>query len=180
MPGALELSGQKFGRLLAVRCAGRSTIPGRSRIWVCVCDCGNDHQASANALRCGSVKSCGCLGTGPGLQPNTLRNAIISRMRSTARERGYSWNLSAEQVIFLMGLPCHWCEAPPSNKARRPAHAEAFVYSGIDRFDNSRGYEGDNVVPCCAVCNRMKRDLEASEFLRHITRIHCAHVAVPS
>lgn len=56
-----DLTGQKFGRLTALRLAdGR----GRSgeRLWVCVCDCSPDVERiyGSIALRAGQVKSCGC------------------------------------------------------------------------------------------------------------------------
>ncbi len=43
--------------------------------------------------------------------------------------------------------------------------------SGIDRVDNSVGYEVDNCVPCCGVCNRMKRDLTKDQFIDHVHKI---------
>ncbi len=55
--GALDLSGLRFGRLVAIHWVG--AIRG-SRAWLCMCDCGNAGMVSARMLRRG-VKSCGCL-----------------------------------------------------------------------------------------------------------------------
>ncbi len=52
----LDLTGQRFGRLVAVSVEG--TVP---RVWRCVCDCGATVVAAAGTLRYGSTKSCGCL-----------------------------------------------------------------------------------------------------------------------
>lgn len=54
----LDLSGQKFGRLVAVR---RDGSVRKSATWLCLCDCGNHKVSAASDLRRGFVKSCGCL-----------------------------------------------------------------------------------------------------------------------
>lgn len=54
-----DLTGQRFGRLTAVRLADKQ-IRG-DRLWVCVCDCGNTKVARRSSLCRGDAKSCGCL-----------------------------------------------------------------------------------------------------------------------
>lgn len=54
MPKALDLSDQRFGRLLAVR-----RVPGGK--WLCRCDCGAKTKVITNSLRAGNTRSCGCL-----------------------------------------------------------------------------------------------------------------------
>ena len=41
-----------------------------------------------------------------------------------------------------------------------------FIYNGIDRIDNSKGYEKYNSVSCCEKCNRMKNILGKAEFIK--------------
>lgn len=53
-----DLKGQKFGRLLVLKEAGRT--PGRQVIWECQCECGNCIKVRAQDLRNGHTKSCGC------------------------------------------------------------------------------------------------------------------------
>ena len=43
--------------------------------------------------------------------------------------------------------------------------ATASITWGLDRVDNSRGYQADNVVPCCADCNYMKGQMSQEAFL---------------
>jgi hypothetical protein len=50
-----DLTGQRFGRLFAVRYIQESSK------YECACDCGNLHLATGSSLRRGSVTSCGCL-----------------------------------------------------------------------------------------------------------------------
>ena len=56
---ALDLSGTRFGRLIAVEDVGR--CKDRHHLWRCVCDCGNEAIVSSNQLRRGNTRSCGCL-----------------------------------------------------------------------------------------------------------------------
>jgi hypothetical protein len=55
----LELSGQRFGRLVAVERDGSRR--GRQFRWRCLCDCGRAHSVVGSDLKAGNVQSCGCL-----------------------------------------------------------------------------------------------------------------------
>jgi hypothetical protein len=59
MSNIIDITGQRFGRLTVVACAGR-TKRGNT-IWTCRCDCGNEKIVQASHLRSGSTTSCGCL-----------------------------------------------------------------------------------------------------------------------
>ena len=54
-----DITGLKFGRLIALECIHGKKGDGCS--WRCVCDCGNYHTVKSIALRYGQTKSCGCL-----------------------------------------------------------------------------------------------------------------------
>ena len=55
----IDLTGQRFGRLMVVRYAGRS--PGKKNLWLCKCDCGNEKVVAVDKLHSGNTKCCGCL-----------------------------------------------------------------------------------------------------------------------
>lgn len=55
---ALQLTGQKFGRLLVIKRISNNSH-GDSR-WKCLCDCGNYAFPTGFDLRSGHSKSCGC------------------------------------------------------------------------------------------------------------------------
>jgi len=42
----------------------------------------------------------------------------------------------------------------------------------MDRVDSSKGYEKDNVVPCCTRCNLMKLTYSREDFLTHAMKIY--------
>jgi hypothetical protein len=46
-----------------------------------------------------------------------------------------------------------------------------YIYNGIDRVDNTRGYSIDNCVACCKQCNWAKRELPQQEFIDWIHRV---------
>ncbi len=57
---ALDLTGQKFGKLVAVRITARSP----RIMWLCECECGGKKEVHSASLKACLVKSCGCLKTG--------------------------------------------------------------------------------------------------------------------
>jgi len=79
-------------------------------------------------------------------------------IRSGARARNYSFLLSLDDYIKnFWHKPCNYC-----GKLNQ---------DGIDRVDNSKGYESKNCVPCCSLCNTMKLNRSVSDFLSHIQKI---------
>ena len=62
MPGnrLVDIAGQRFGRLLAVKPTGSD---GRKeKFWLCQCDCGKTTVTLGSNLRLGHTRSCGCFG----------------------------------------------------------------------------------------------------------------------
>ena len=55
---AIDLTGQRFGRLIVIKEDGRA-VDG-SVIWECRCDCGNVTREIGTRMRNGYVQSCGC------------------------------------------------------------------------------------------------------------------------
>lgn len=55
---ALELTGQRFGRLRVVE---RAENRGHHVRWRCICDCGAESIVGVDQLRSGDTQSCGCL-----------------------------------------------------------------------------------------------------------------------
>lgn len=66
---AKDLTGQRFGRLAAVRPTERRQQT--FVIWECLCDCGKTHYVTSGNLIHGKVKSCGCVKPN---QPKGLTN----------------------------------------------------------------------------------------------------------
>ena len=68
-----------------------------------------------------------------------------SNVQSRALHYGHAFTLTKEQFAALINQPCGYCGG-----------ATPKTSGGLDRMDNTRGYELDNVIPCCVFCNKLK------------------------
>lgn len=71
----------------------------------------------------------------------------------------------------LIAQACVYCGSPPMTMTTYAAGPN-FLYNGVDRIDNARGYVLENLAPCCRLCNQFKSKLGVDEFLKHVARIH--------
>lgn len=55
----VDITGQRFGRLVALHPTGKRSHG--SIVWNCLCDCGNTSDVSARALMHDGTESCGCM-----------------------------------------------------------------------------------------------------------------------
>lgn len=59
MPAFIDMTGQRFGRLLVIE---RVESPNKKRtMWRCLCDCGNITITDGVFIRSGDTRSCGCI-----------------------------------------------------------------------------------------------------------------------
>jgi hypothetical protein len=77
--------------------------------------------------------------------------------KKSAQDRGYDFNLPVEMFNELLISNCYYCGKEHCN--------------GVDRKNNEIGYYIENVVPCCKICNFMKRDLSFKDFEEHLKKI---------
>lgn len=54
-----DISGRRFGKLVAVRLLGKNKWA--NYYWECICDCGKYSNVASRNLKAGRTKSCGCL-----------------------------------------------------------------------------------------------------------------------
>lgn len=97
----------------------------------------------------------------PGNWEKHLRYANSPRGRfaatkGDAKRRGILFQVSSEQFEVIVALPCSYCGKHWATG------------NGLDRVDSDKGYTIDNVVSCCARCNRMKRDDSLADFAAHV------------
>lgn len=60
MGAFINITGQRFGRLIAIKPVGKNPH-GRDTLWLCKCDCEASITVAVSVLRYGRVRSCGCL-----------------------------------------------------------------------------------------------------------------------
>ena len=73
----LNMTGQRFGRLVVVGRSGRVNKQG-SPYWLCRCDCGGETATQAGHLRNGHTQSCGCHRRDRSIEANTTHGASHS------------------------------------------------------------------------------------------------------
>ncbi len=175
-------AGQVLGRLTLLEHA--PAAGAKNSRWKCQCDCGNIVLVRNDCMT--RTRSCGCL------RNERVREALrkpvgvsgqnqfISSYKWGAKNRSLSWNLSDAEALNIAAQSCHYCNAPPSivtdlrhseNITQVGVEHSRFVSSGIDRVDNSKGYELDNVVPCCSMCNYAKRAMTYGAFVSWLKRV---------
>lgn len=84
-------------------------------------------------------------------------------LKSKAQKRGILWNkdLTDEMCYKMMTSNCFYCDLVPDKSL-----------NGLDRMDNSSGYEKKNTVGCCANCNLIKGSLDPETFIKR-----CQHIS---
>jgi hypothetical protein len=166
---SIDLVGKRFGRLLVI--SRTKSKKNRTR-WVCQCDCGRTRIATGKYLRQGKTQSCGCIKREQlSLPPSEAsRNHLMGLYMAGAERRSLVFKITLEDFIRLTSGNCYYCRMIPSSWHRTTA-TTGYLYNGIDRRDNSRGYELDNCVSCCTICNRMKMALGEKEFITKCCQI---------
>lgn len=183
-----DISGQRFGKLVAISIAGRTKRGSR---WLCRCDCGNEARCLITNLRRGVSKSCGCLSMGGAISARfkaatasrTLGMAlpagegalrsIFGNYRRAAAERGIEWALTLEQFRTMTRSHCSYCGCPPASigRASRRGRGDC-LYNGVDRVNNDLGYSADNTTPCCKQCNTAKMTMSLDDFMGWVSRVY--------
>jgi hypothetical protein len=164
-----DLINQKFSNLTVIR-----LLPERrwhDRVWLCRCDCGNYRKVTTGALKAKHTTSCGCMHGGC-KEGDAIRNRVYTEYKRQAIRRGLKFTLTLDQCLNLFKENCYYCGKPPSNILKHDGLKGKFVYNGIDRLDNNKGYKLENCVACCAVCNFAKRTMNLRDFKKWIRKVY--------
>ncbi len=178
-----DKTGKRYGKLVVLGLFKIETLKsGKKRsLWLCKCDCGNECKIRAANLTCRLTKSCGCLALEnmnkfvqahvkkpPGIR---CRNYVYNSYKTGAKARDLEFTINVEDFEKITTLNCHYCNGGPNNVKKSEYGNGEFVYNGIDRIDNNKGYILDNCVPCCHTCNFMKRALSLEVFVSQAIKI---------
>src|SRR3990167_2189366 len=153
---ALNLTGQKIGKLFVI---GRTDSPANRRAksavwWECTCGCVKIMRGKSRYAKTDSAF-----------------RKVMRAYRQSSSVRKYTWGLSDEQARSLFVAPCYYCGSNPTKISKAVSGAE-FLYNGIDRTDNSKGYTVENCVTCCAQCNYAKSDLTVDAFREWVRKVY--------
>lgn len=179
------LTGTKIGRWTFIKSAkyeDRKTYIYES--WLCKCDCGTEREVYIYAILKGKSISCGCYNIevvkklknhwlkDPG---ESCRNHLILVYKKGAFKRNLEYKLTIEDFEKLTKQNCFYCNIEPKQLTGRTKYSNTngdYIYNGIDRVDNNKGYILENCVACCKNCNRAKRVMTQEDFLNWVSRIY--------
>ena len=167
----------------------------KDKMFLWRCDCGKEIEVESYKIHW--RKSCGCL-----VQKQNLKRAYKSRSydtvtisqeytnhRGNAKVAGRGY-MKKQDWLKIVKQPCFYCgEIDIRNRAAMDSYKKlrgatlkeediekyAVELNGVDRLDSNNGYEMDNVVPCCGMCNRMKNKFTYKEFIDKIKLIYLKH-----
>ena len=172
----IKTIGKKFGHLRIIDFA---YIKQTNSYWKCSCDCGNEKIISLNKLKSGDTHSCGCLKVYKHRLGQTGFNKIYSIYKRRAKKENRSFDLNREEFKHITSQNCFYCgESPSMNSVsdtiidKNKKEYTLYRYNGLDRIDANKGYEKNNIVPCCKWCNYAKRNKIVEEFKKHIIKMY--------
>lgn len=96
MPKFIDLTSQKFGKLLVLEKSNQRTGYGYVK-WKCLCECGKIIFTTSQQLRLKGTKSCGCL------------ISKINSERSKGNKYGFKHGLSYHPLRFIRKSMIHRC-----------------------------------------------------------------------
>lgn len=186
----LDRTGRRYGNVVILGRVGPD--PKRGDLWKCKCDCRNVFEIHGYSFSTNKRRSCGCLA-------DAVAHAISFERRTyseATRNQHYQLHKSSAKQQEVVPLefsvwesvakrPCHYCGETDIRNYTRTRHTKRFAtaltpeevtrydckLNGIDRVDSQRGYELENCVSCCSMCNYMKQDYSITEFIQKIHQI---------
>lgn len=180
--------GLRRGMLVVTECIEPSHgLSNGGGLWKCTCDCGNTRIIKSYDLssKYHCAKSCGCdkrraIACGS-LKRRNPREAVLRSQynchKSSQRRHGGKL-LTIEEWKKIVLQPCYYCGKTDIRTRKwknmggkylgltqEQINEYSIRINGIDRIDANRGYEIDNIVPCCGMCNIMKNGYNVEDFL---------------
>lgn len=181
-----NLIGQKFGRLTVIDFVGFKVFwkNRRESYWKVKCECGVEKILRIGHLK--NTKSCGCLldefrkNILP--QKTTIRNTkplgeaakhtCYKGYLDRSKRKGISFDFTKDEFLELTQQNCYYCGRKPrtviKTEVGKRKRNGSFIYNGLDRIDSNKGYSKNNVLTCCEICNKAKRDLSQKDFLEWV------------
>ena len=183
----IDRTGKKYNKLTVLQEGRVKRTDGHSayRYYLkCLCDCGNETITEKQHVLKGNILSCGCF------QEETRKkffeslkkpygqasfNETYYSYKRGAKRRGYSFELTEEQFREIATKPCIYC-GDSLTQCKRGKTTDnrngEWYYTGIDRYDNTKGYTLENSVPCCKKCNAIKTNMSIDELAAQIEKIY--------
>jgi hypothetical protein len=146
MPAFKDITGKRFGRLVALRFIGKQD---KQSMWACGCDCGSDPVIVSISNLGRSVTSCGCAhreelvarNLKHGHSPRGARTSLYARWAAIMNR---CLNPNDANYASYGGRGIQICERWQTFENILADMGEPPPGLTIDRIDNDRGYEPGN------------------------------------
>lgn len=149
--------------------------------YLCICDCGNKVIKTSRYLKERSNQNCGCVKIKKNyewgksrklINGNSALNNLFKKYKTSANRRNYSFEITLEQFENITSRRCYYCGLEPNQYSySNSSKTSNYIYNGIDRVDNIKGYILENIVPCCKTCNFAKRNMSKDDWKDWLVRI---------
>lgn len=161
MPKRLDLTGKRFGKLVAIEVdEQRAKESKKRRYWKCICDCGNISSVGADKLTNGFTKSCGCMmghktHNMSGTRPHNIWMSMRNRCKnSNTKDSGYYVEKGITYCEKWSSFDGFW-------EDMQEGYADDLT---LDRIDSNGNYEKSN----CRWATRAEQSRNRS-FCRYLT-----------
>lgn len=142
MPQKLDLTGQRFGRLVAIEQGEHYRLEIQ---WICQCDCGRKLLTRGYSLRIGKTKSCGCRLEEIKQSSHALGGKQTAEYRAwyAMRQRCNSPNHIGYKHYGERGISVcdRWSDFGNFLEDMGPKPEQTL---SVERLNNSKGYSPDN------------------------------------
>jgi len=154
----------------------------------CSCVCGKIKEVNIYNILDGQSLSCGCIhrenrtqklkiwikeNGSPRKTPKgqAAFNVLYGSYKWSAKTKNKEFKLTKEEFRSIISRDCHYCGEKPSLETHYKQYNGNIIYNGIDRKNNDLGYTLENSLPCCTICNYLKKDRNYLDFISHINKI---------
>jgi hypothetical protein len=167
-----DIVGEKYGKLTVIELLDELRNGGR--VWLCKCECGKYKKLKTTMLVRNIITSCGCSNIIYKDRTIPAAKEIYNNYKKRAKVKKIEFNMTLDEFINLAKSDCFYCGSKPKNcrtTNKRYKNISEFIYNGLDRVDNYKGYTIINCVPCCFMCNNSKGTNTVEEFINKILNI---------
>lgn len=131
-------------------------------------NCKLEHSSLLTDIKSGKIKGkCYRLPIG-----EASFNSLYATYRNNAKLRKNEFTISKENAKLLFQGNCFYCNSAPLKIYKSKKCNGEFLYNGIDRKDNTKGYTTENCVSCCSFCNYTKNNTQFNDFLNWIRKVN--------
>lgn len=140
MPKFIDLTGNKYGRLMVIQ---RARLKSRRTMWECKCECGNTVVVSADHLKNGHTKSCGCYRRDVSAKHNMCEHELYPTWNNMMQRCNNPKHIAYERYGGAGIKVCdEWKDITAFiNWANESGYDRSLT---LDRIDNAKGYSPEN------------------------------------